>query len=138
MIPAFENCLVCDQVRPELGGKLIVLGFLGICPHVNVGVARLDQPTALTFLIMGPPGDGSFSASFDIFDESQRCVVASSAPAPFAASPAVPTTLASTLLVVFFHPGPFAVRCMVDDVERFRAQFRVSHGAAQPAPRLAP
>jgi hypothetical protein len=40
-----QSCIVCDLVRPEMDGKLIILGFLCVCPRVDIRVARLDRPT---------------------------------------------------------------------------------------------
>lgn len=42
MIPRFDDCLVCEAVRPELNDKLMILGLFGICPNAEVRVRRLD------------------------------------------------------------------------------------------------
>ena len=124
MIPQFDSCIVCEQIREELQGKLILQGFFGVCPHVDVSVAKLDQPTALTFLFAGGVGDGTFTAHFDIVDASEQ-PVAGVGGTTFVATPATRTNLATTFLVIFGRPGLFAVRCIVDNVEQFRGYFRV-------------
>ena len=128
-MPAIESCLVCDLVRPELGGKLVILGFYGICPYVDVGIVHLDQPAVLTFLLAGGPGEGSSTLTVDVVDETER-VIASTASLAFEANPGGATLVAPTLLLIFGHAGRFAVRCMVDQVEHFRGYFRVSQGNA--------
>jgi len=128
LIPKFESCLVCEAIRPELNGKLIILGFFGICPNVDVRVNRLDEPTLLTFLLSGGPGDGSpFDASFDVVDETGQVVVASTVPTTARTIPNSSTSLASTFYLTFGHGGRFAFRCLADGREQFRGYFRVSH-----------
>jgi hypothetical protein len=133
LIPEIQNCVVCDFVRPELNGKVIVLGFFGVCPNVDVSVPQLDQPTALTFLFTGSPGSGTYLLTFDVVDESQRRVVASTAGGSFDAAPDARTVLAPTLLLVFGHPGTFVIRCLVDQAERYRSTFNVSQAPSAPA-----
>jgi len=130
LIPQIESCIVCDFVRPELNGKLIIVGFFGVCPNVTVTVQRLDQPTALTFLFSGGPGVGSYTFTFEVVDESEQRVVASTMGLPFEATPQAPTLLAPSLLLVFGHPGKFVIRCLVDQVERFRAYFHIYQAVA--------
>ena len=128
MIPDFDTCIACDAIRPELYGKLILLGYLGICPNVDVGLQDLDQPSVITFLLSGSPGDGEFAGSFDIVDETERRTVAAVASIPFRAIPGTRTNLATTFVAVFQRPGIFVLRCFIDDRVRFRAYFRVSQG----------
>ncbi len=129
LIPQIETCLICDLVRPELGGKLSVLGFYGVCPHVEVALQRLDLPVVLTFLCMGGMGDGTFSLTFEVIDDTER-VIASSAAQPFNADLKSATVLATTLILVFGRVGQFAGRCVIDGVERFRGYFRIGQAAA--------
>ena len=118
---------MCEAIRPELNGKSIILGFFGICPNVDLRIPHLDQPTVLTFLVCGGPGDGQFEASFDVVDEAGLLVVAT-ASLPFRATPNIPTNLAPSFLLTFGRAGTFAVRCFVDSKERFRGTFRVAEG----------
>lgn len=124
-----DSCIVCDLIRPELNGKLIILGFFGVCPDVNVAIQHLHQPATLTFLFSGSPGVGTYAVRFDVVEALQQRVIASSAAMPFQLSLTERSVLAPTLLLVFGHPGTFTVRCMADDVECFRGQFRVTQGA---------
>jgi len=125
-----ESCIVCDFIRPELNGKLIILGFFGVCPEVDVAIQRLDQPATLTFLFSGSPGAGMDSVRFDVVDDAQQRTIASTTAMPFQSNPAERPVLAPTLLLVFGHPGIFSVRCIVDEAECFRGQFRVTQGIA--------
>lgn len=122
--------MVCDTVRPELNGKLIVLGYFGICPNVVVGIPQLDQPTVLTFVFSGSPGEGSFMVTFEVSDEVDGRVLSSTPPAPLHAKPASMTTLVTTFLLAFGHAGQFAIRCFIDGAEGFRGQFQVEQGSS--------
>lgn len=126
-LPHFETCLVCDAIRPEANGKLILLGFLGVCPYVDISVSYLDQPTVLTFLVAGGPGDASFSADVAIVDEDEQ-TVARTAVATFTATPTSSTTLAPAMILAFGHPGTYSVRLSINGAEHFRTSFRVSQG----------
>jgi hypothetical protein len=124
--------MVCDFVRPELNGKLIVLGLMGVCPNVEIGVPYLDQPIGLTFLLTGDPGDGVHTGHVAIFDEDDQRIIAESVEQTIILSPKSATTLAPAFFLVFGHPGLFSLRLYVQDQEHFRATFRVVQGI-QPA-----
>lgn len=52
--PAINECLVCEFVRAEEGGKLSLLGFFGIAPNVEISVQNLDLPIPnLAFVFLG-------------------------------------------------------------------------------------
>ena len=125
--PTFHTCIVCDLVRQELAGKLIILGYYGVCPTVDVSVSDLGQPTLLTFLVSGDAGEGKFSGMVGIFDESDQRLLASVSLA-ITAQPNVMTVLAPTIVVVFGRPGAYSLRVLLDDTERFRGEFRISQG----------
>jgi hypothetical protein len=116
-------------VRRELAGKLTILGYFGMCPNVNVGVARLDQPTVLTFLIIGDSGEGQFSTTVSVIDERDQRVVATAPDISIVAEPDSGTSLAPALMIVFGRPGQYTIRVHLDGNERYRGAFRVSQGA---------
>jgi hypothetical protein len=49
--PGIRYCLICEGVRPELGGKLSVFGFYGVTPNVDIAIGRFGQPLPLTFVL---------------------------------------------------------------------------------------
>jgi hypothetical protein len=49
--PPINFCIVCEGIRPELGGKLSILGFFGVTPNVDIGVVRLEQPLSVTVVL---------------------------------------------------------------------------------------
>ena len=130
VVPPFRACTVCELTRPELAGKLIILGFFGVCPNVDVGIARLDQPAFLTFLITGDRGDGTFVGHVALYDETDERVVAEVPEMRFTASPGAFTTISATLMPVFGRPGLYSIRLFVEQQEHFRAEFRISQGVS--------
>lgn len=57
--PNFSYCIICDGIRPELGGKLSILGFFGMCPDVEVNIQNPALPLALTIVAGWPPLRGA-------------------------------------------------------------------------------
>jgi hypothetical protein len=53
--PNFDFCLICEGIRPEVGGKLTILGFYGVAPNVEVVISNPDQPLMLAFIAGVPP-----------------------------------------------------------------------------------
>ena len=53
--PNFDYCIICEMVRPELGGKSILLGFHGLAPNVDLRVQDINRPVALSLLAGCPP-----------------------------------------------------------------------------------
>ena len=52
--PNADFCIVCESVRPEIGGKVQLLGFYGLAPHVEILVANMAQALAVSFLVGFP------------------------------------------------------------------------------------
>lgn len=53
--PVFDFCIMCEGIRPEVGGKLTILGFYGLAPNVEVAIANPAQPLSLAFIAGFPP-----------------------------------------------------------------------------------
>jgi hypothetical protein len=53
--PTFDYCIICEIIRPELGGKSILLGFYGLAPDVDLSVQDMNRPVALSMLAGCPP-----------------------------------------------------------------------------------
>jgi hypothetical protein len=136
VIPKFETCLICDLVREEPRRKLSILGFFGVCPRVEVSVPYLDQAVSLTFLLVGSPGDGQFTATIELVDKVSNRIVASGANISIRATPKAATSLGLTLLPTFGRAGVYALKCQVGSDLPFEALFHVSQAplpVAEPA-----
>jgi hypothetical protein len=53
--PTFDYCIMCDIIRPELGGKSILLGFYGLTPNVDLAVPDINRAVVLSLLAGCPP-----------------------------------------------------------------------------------
>jgi len=53
--PIFEYCVICEVVRPELGGKFILLGFYGVAPNVEIAIPDINRPVFLSFIAGSGP-----------------------------------------------------------------------------------
>jgi len=49
--PNIDYCLVCEVARAEVGNKLMILGFYGLAPNVDIFVDNLTAPLNLTFVM---------------------------------------------------------------------------------------
>jgi len=68
--PNFNYCIICEGIRPEIGGKLTLLGYYGITPFVQVLVVNPNIALGLCFVVGFPPVEdtgtvyqGTFSVS---------------------------------------------------------------------------
>jgi hypothetical protein len=74
--PKVQHCIVCEDVRQEVGRKQSILGFYGITPDVTILLRDLDTPIQrLTILFITGRGGGKFSLGCDISDESGNKVI---------------------------------------------------------------
>lgn len=53
--PNFDFCIICDAVRPEVGGKLTLLGFYGLAPNVEIVVLNPAMPSTIGLVAGFPP-----------------------------------------------------------------------------------
>lgn len=50
--PLVDFCLVCEDVRLEMGNKVILLGFYGLLPRVRIMIEAWERPVEkLTFFV---------------------------------------------------------------------------------------
>ncbi len=49
--PNIDYCLVCEVARAEVGNKLMILGFYGLAPNVDIFVDDFTAPLNLTFVM---------------------------------------------------------------------------------------
>ena len=56
MIAKVLNCIICDDFREEVRGKAAILGFLGICPDVEIKLDSLGGrlPQICFVFVVGP------------------------------------------------------------------------------------
>ncbi len=126
--PKINYCLICEDVRLERGNKSTILGFYGITPDVEVGVADLTkQIDRLMFLLIGEnaKGPAAHSAFFQILDDRQSVV---------SESPKITIELPDKVegrsifafgvpRVVLGKPGTFTFKLIIDGREHYKTTF---------------
>src|SRR5713226_6548966 len=127
--PKINYCLICEDVRLERGNKSTILGFYGITPDVEVGVADLTKHIdRLMFLLIGgiAKGPAAHSAYFQVLDDRQAVV---------SESPKLTVELPDKVegrsvfafgvpRVVFGKPGTFAFKLFIDGREHYKTTFQ--------------
>lgn len=53
--PQLDFCIVCENLRPEYGGKLTILGFYGLSPNVDILTPQLMVSLQIAFILGFPP-----------------------------------------------------------------------------------
>jgi hypothetical protein len=75
--PPILHCLICEEVRPEVGGKSTVLGLYGVAPDAELVLADFSKPLErLSFLLASELGSGTYRVSMRIDSPSGEAVVA--------------------------------------------------------------
>jgi hypothetical protein len=135
--PDFEYCIICEGIRPEIGGKFTILGFYGLAPHVEVVITNPAQPVNLAFLAAFPPvGDAHTVYEYSIVITRPGQVVLHQTP-----QSRLQVSLAGRGLVAFgfvisppYIFGTYSIRIIVNHEVKLDNTFRLR--AASP-PELA-
>jgi|SRR5208283_444567 len=126
--PAFDFCLICDGVRPEIGGKLTILGFYGSAPNVEIVVGNPAAPVTVG-LVAGFPAVADVQTVYNysfVITKPDRTVLQR--------TPATRLNIAPNGrgLVVFgfiIPPpivfGPYSIRILVNDEPKLDTSIRV-------------
>jgi hypothetical protein len=66
--PQVRHCVLCEEVRNELGNKISILGFFGILPDVQIGFPNGLGVIKVVFLLVcgAAAGGGQSSVSASI------------------------------------------------------------------------
>jgi hypothetical protein len=124
--PDITYCVVCDGVRPETGGKLIILGFYGLCPNVNIILADPTQPMQLGFVIGLSPADATrqyFGTATLLSPEG--AILAQTTPNPIQVSAGTPGVVALGMAAYFATPGRYRIQMRVEDTIVWGDSFSV-------------
>lgn len=127
--------MICEDVRLERGNKTTILGFYGITPDVEIGVADLTkQIDRLMFLLIGESAQGpaAHAAYFQILDDRQSVVIESPKMAL-----ELPNNVEGRSIFAFGVPravfgkeGTFTFKLVIDGLAHYRTTFRVIKATA--------
>ena len=132
--PVIQNCLICEEARPEVGRKLSLLGFYGITPNVTILVRDFDeQIQRLTFVFLAGVGTGKHRLTFAICDDRKEPVFTSQTNqytdidlSEFRGSDL--HLVFSLTGASFVRPGEYTVNLSVDGEIEFRGRFELRQG----------
>lgn len=131
--PKISQCIVCEAVRPEVGGKATILGLYGLAPHVEIRVRDLTQPIAsICFLVFCEPGEGTYSVLPQLLQSDGSVLAAPAQPGDvFLNQPTKRIALAFAFgPLAFLKAGTYTFVLKVQGQVHYRAPFRVEAGAA--------
>ncbi len=128
--PKIDLCLICDAVRVEQGGKLSVLGLLGVAPHVQITVPTLDQALPLAFVMLGGPAVGPHTVTFQMADGEGHPIVEAPAPQSSVADPSRRSTILLQTALLYPGPGKYRLQVLGDGATspQFEAEFELRIG----------
>ena len=132
--PVIQNCLICEEVRPEVGRKLSLLGFYGITPNVTILVRDFDEPLQrLTFVFVVGIGTGKYRLTFGISDDREEAVFTSQTNryTDIDLTEFRPSDLHLVFSLTgasFVRPGEYTVNLSVDGEIEFRGRFELRQG----------
>lgn len=131
ILPDLQSSLVCDNIRQEANGNLILLGVLS-------QVLAPDFPiTASQVLIVNrwTAGKGAFTQSVRVLGIDSTTVLSKSESKFQLNDPAFSaTTVVGIQNLTFKEPGPYWVEVLVDDVLKLRYAIPVFQVQQQQAP----
>lgn len=131
--PRINFCLICDGVRPEMGGKLSILGFYGATPNVEIAVGRLDQPVSIVAVMgFGPITDATqvYNHSVSILNPDGTFLVQG----PTARINVIlgkPGLIVSGAPAIPRAAGPRRVRLVLNGQTHFEDQFLIRQASPQ-------
>jgi hypothetical protein len=125
--PAINYCLVCESARPELGGKVSLLGFAGVTPNVDLGVQKFGLPMLLTLVFgFSPMEDVSQLYNHEIhIINPDGSFLARTPASPVNAERGKPGLLVLSIPVLAMEPGRRTVRVIVNREQRFEDSFMI-------------
>lgn len=127
--PKVIGVLLCEQIRQEQGGKLTLLGFSGMLPHINLIVPRLDGAIQVAFVVLLEYAEGTFDWTFEL--KRPDGVVMFSQPSKFSFPPkSTSAHLGLQMLTVFPLAGRYRIRITGDGSVRHETYFEIQQGTA--------
>ena len=131
MSPISESvdfCLVCEDIRPEFGNKVTILGYYGLLPHVRIIIDNWEGAMEkLTFLVGTHGLKRQFSAQVRLVNPDGSTLLFSNT----ATGEAVTDSL-STFSIAFAFPflkfqqqGAYTVEVSVDGTVAYKNTFLV-------------
>jgi hypothetical protein len=126
--PAFEYCIVCEQVRMEANNKLAILGFYGVAPTAEIMMVDLEKPAQILFIfgLSLIDKEEQFKVRYEILKPEGSSLIS---------SPLDDMTIGTGGKMVagfgyagvFDQEGRYTIVMSTDKAELFRTTFNVRH-----------
>ncbi|SRR5258708_5404403 len=137
--PSIRACLICEDVRQELGGKMSLMGLFGMSPHVEIVVQNFEQSfLRLFFVLITEGGQGHFQLSTRLLDSNGRDAIT-----PLQSPIDIAERNRTGVLALGFgpvkFPGPGEYRLVLETTTgstQYETSFRLSRGDPSQADRL--
>lgn len=125
--PTIKHCIICEDVRQEIGRKATLAGFYGITPDVEI---LLDDPTRpiekLVFVFIAGPGDGTHQVTADLRGPDDQSILNIRTELRIVEAGARNNNLSMKILAVKFPAlGLYTFRLSTDGVIRYDARFEI-------------
>ncbi len=126
--PQFVYCIVCEGIRPELGGKLTIFGFYGLAPNVEIVIGNTAMPTSIA-LVAGFPPSNDVRPGYDhqfVINKPDNTVLLRTPPNRLNVVPGRP----GVVVLGFVVPPPYifgayTIRIMVNGESKLETTFRL-------------
>jgi hypothetical protein len=132
--PKADFCVVCDGLRPELGGKATVLGFYGVAPNVELLAPSLgiSTPVCLVVGIPAPPKgtEREYQQSLSIIAPSGK-VVLQTPSTPATIQPGTRAILAFQIAFAPTESGDHAIRVKIGDAVALETHITIRVATAE-------
>lgn len=120
--PTVNTCFVCELARPEQQGKVTLLGYFGVAPHVRIKIQNFNQPIQLCFVFAGGPGQGHFQIGLRITAPNGATFNAPNAEGNLSQE-ASHSNFFMNFLGVLPSPGNYTATLTANGAPQYQAQF---------------
>jgi hypothetical protein len=132
--PQFNSCAVCESIRPELGGKLTLLGFYGFSPTVEIVVGKMGQPLSVAIVAGFPPISPQEAQTlhrhyFIVADPNGKVLFQTPA-SPLNAQAGKAGVVAAAFIIPPTIAGKHTVKVLVDDEVKLEGGFTIRAATA--------
>lgn len=133
MIPDLQSCLLCEDVRQEQNGKMMLIG---ICDTIRIPPVEAKIPTKLCLVTRWCMGEGSFSYHSRIVRPDGKTTLLEGKNAPVKLKN---TAEFQNIVEVFMNlplqeDGTYWIEIFLEKEMRLRFPFRVIREKLPPAP----
>ena len=134
---AVDFCLVCEDIRPEPGNKVNILGYYGLLPRVRIILEIWDRPMEkLTFLVSTHGLTRPYSAQLKLVNPNGTTLIESIMVTGEPVSDNVSTSAIAFAfpMLRFQQQGEHRVQVFIDNQPTYDEAFLVQ--SSQPAVKL--